>query len=209
MNWFDIVILVILFVGAYYGLKSGLIGASLGVIGIVVGVLLASQLSDDVGELLTESISNDAIVTVASYAIIIGAVLAATWMARRILRTLISLTFLGLADKLGGLALGLLAGAAVSGALITGMARLTYSFEIPSEGVVGEFLPVAKAKGWLENTLDGSALVPTFIDITEALPADALGFVPSDFRVALDILQEKIEGSGFGRYRRYNGYGRE
>ena len=94
MNWFDIVILVILFVGAYYGLKSGLIGASLGVIGIVVGVLLASQLSDDVGELLTESISNDAIVTVASYAIIIGAVLAATWMARRILRTLISLTFL-------------------------------------------------------------------------------------------------------------------
>ena len=56
---------------------------------------------------------------------------------------------------------------------------------------------MAEAKGWLENTLDGSALVPTFIDITEALPADALGFVPSDFRVALDILQEKIEGSGF------------
>lgn len=149
MNWFDIVILVILFVGAYYGLKSGLIGASLGVIGIVVGVLLASQLSDDVGELLTESISNDAIVTVASYAIIIGAVLAATWMARRILRTLISLTFLGLADKLGGLALGLLAGAAVSGALITGMARLTYSFEIPSEGVWGNFCRWPRRKhGW-------------------------------------------------------------
>ncbi len=196
MNWLDIVILVVIFVGAYYGLKSGLIGASLSVIGIVVGILLASQLSDDVGELLTDSISNDALVTVASYAIIIVAVLVGTWIAKRILRSLISLMFLGWADKLGGLAFGLLAGAAISGALITGMARLTYSLEIPSGGAGGGFLPVAQAKGWLEDALVGSSLVPTFVDITDALPADALGFVPSDFRVALDILQQKIEANG-------------
>ena len=200
MNWVDIVILVILFVGGFYGLKSGLIGASLSVIGIVGGVLLAGQLSDDVGELLTESISNDTIVTVVSYAIILGAVVVVTGIARRVLRTLISMVFLGWLDRLGGLALGVLAGAAISGALITGMARLTYNFELPSEGLpqqaVEEFLPVADAKGWLEDALAGSSLVPTFIDLTEALPADALGFVPSDFRVALDILQEKIQGNG-------------
>ena len=202
MNWLDIVFLVILVVGGFYGLKSGLIGASLTVIGIVVAILLAGQFSDDVGELLTESISNDTIVTVVSYAIMFGAVVIVTWITRGVLRKLIYMALLGWFDKLGGLASGVLVGAAISGALITGMARLTYNFEIPSDGlpeqVVGDFLPVADAKGWLEDALAGSSLVPTFIDLTESLPGDALGFVPSDFRVALDILQEKIQENEAG-----------
>ena len=200
MNWLDIAILVFLVVGGFYGLKSGLIGATVGAAGIVVGVWMAGQFSDDVGELLTDSISNDTMVTVASYAIIIVVVIVATWMARKILRALISMVFLGWLDRLGGLGLGLVAGAAISGALITGLARFTYNFEIPSGGlpqqVVGRLLPVADAKAWSENALIGSSLVPTFIDVADALPADALGFVPADFRVALDILQAKIKIEG-------------
>jgi membrane protein required for colicin V production len=198
MNWFDFVILAILAVGAFHGLKSGLIGASLTAVGVVLGVFLAGQLSDDVGALLTDSISNDTLVTVTSYAIIFVAVMVGAWIVKRILRTVISILFLGWVDKLGGLALGVLAGAAISGALITGMARLTYNFEIPPGGlpqeIVGNVLPLAEAKGWLEDTLTGSALVPTFINLTEAIPADALGFVPADFRVALEILEAQIEG---------------
>ena len=46
---------------------------------------------------------------------------------------------------------------------------------------------------YLEDVLIGSKLVPSFIDVTDALPASALGFVPSDFQTALDILEERIE----------------
>ena len=196
MNWLDIVLLVILAGGGYYGLKTGLITAGFTVVGVVVGVILAGQLSDDVGERLTDSISNDTVVTIISYAIIIGLVVVAAQVAGTILRKLISILFLGWADKLGGLALGVVAGAAISGALITGMARLTYNFEVPAGGLPGQvvenFVPLADAKGWLEDALVGSSLVPSYIDLTDALPADALGFVPSDFQTALDILEKAI-----------------
>jgi membrane protein required for colicin V production len=196
MNWLDIVLLVILAGGGYYGLKTGLITAGFTVVGVVVGIILAGQLSDDVGERITDSISNDTVVTIISYAIIIGAVVVIARVSGSILRKVISMLFLGWADKLGGLALGVVAGAAISGALITGMARLTYNFEVPTGGLPGQvvenFAPVADAKGWLEDALIGSSLVPSYIDLTDALPADALGFVPSDFQIALNILEKTI-----------------
>ena len=196
MNWLDIVLLVILAAGGYYGLKTGLITAGFTVVGVVVGVLLAGQLSDDVGERLTDSISNDTVVTFISYAVIIGAVVAAAWVSGGILRKLISILFLGWVDRLGGIALGVVAGAAISGALITGLARLTYDFEAPTGGIPGQavesIVPVAQAKGQLEDALVGSFLVSSYIDLTDALPADALGFVPSDFQTALDILEKRI-----------------
>jgi uncharacterized membrane protein required for colicin V production len=196
MNWLDIALVVILAWGAYYGYKKGLIGTGFLFLGIVAGVLLAGQFSDDVGNLLTDSISSDTLVTFISYAIIIVAAVIAARIAARIFRTIISMMFLGWTDKLGGLALGLLAAAALSGALITGMARLTYNFEMPSgdipDAVMEQAFRTADAKEWTEDALIGSALVPTYIDITTALPASALGFVPSDFRVALDILEDRI-----------------
>ena len=203
MNPLDIVFIVILGLGALMGMKLRLIGAAFIVLGVLVGWLLASQFSDDIGELFADSLSNDTLVTVISYAIIIvGALILANVAGKIILRVLsvFTLGLSGLVDKLGGLALGLLIGVAISGAIILGLARLTYNFSVATiaEGIPGQ---VAKqvireedVKGVLENALTGSQLVPVFIDVTDALPANALGYVPSDFKVALDILKEKIEG---------------
>ena len=203
MNPLDIVFIVILGLGALMGMKLRLIGAAFIVLGVLVGWLLASQFSDDIGELFADSLSNDTLVTVISYAIIIvGALILANVAGKIILRVLsvFTLGLSGLVDKLGGLALGLLIGVAISGAIILGLARLTYNFSVATiaEGIPGQ---VAKqvireedVKGVLENALTGSQLVPVFIDVTDALTANALGYVPSDFKVALDILKEKIEG---------------
>ena len=110
--------------------------------------------------------------------------------------------FLGFVDRLGGLALGSVAGIAISGAVIIGMATLTYNFEAPEERLAGKALEsvpqVVQAKEKLEHALIGSALVPVFIDITNGLPASALGFVPSDFRKALDVLELQTEHDGEG-----------
>ena len=35
-----------------------------------------------------------------------------------------------------------------------------------------------------------------FLDIKDALPADSLGFIPSDFNSALDILESEIDSAG-------------
>ena len=75
MNWLDIVIIVVLVGAALFGLEYGLIRAGFNAIGMVVGSLLAGQWSDDVGGLFSDSISNDTVVTVLSYGIIIVAAL--------------------------------------------------------------------------------------------------------------------------------------
>ena len=45
----------------------------------------------------------------------------------------------------------------------------------------------------LENTLAGSAVVPIFIAVTNTIPWNTLGYIPSDFKIALEILGKKTE----------------
>ena len=52
---------------------------------------------------------------------------------------------------------------------------------------------VEETKESLETALTESQLVSVFINVSAALPGDAIGFVPADFKVALDILKDKIE----------------
>ena len=93
--------------------------------------------------------------------------------------------------------------AALSGAIIIGSARLTYNFDVEhqlsmlDQNIAGQVLSrrseVEDVKVTLENALTESKFVPIFIDLTDALPADAMGLIPSDFKVALDILEETLD----------------
>ena len=209
MNWFDFVLLGILVVAALAGMRYGLIRAAFNTVGVYAGWLLAGQLSDDLGALFSNSLSNDTLVTVISYAIIIFGVIIAANVAIKFVRPLLTAFTLGLSsmvDRLGGLALGLLVGLAIAGAVIIGAARLTYDFDtetltraIPGQ-VAGQVPQMAQqleqvkaAQQALETALTGSQLVSIFINITDAIPGNALGFVPSDFKTALDILEANIE----------------
>ena len=71
MNWVDFVLIGIVLIAALMGMKIGIIEAVFNVISVLVGWLLAGQFSDDVGALFGDSLSNDTIVTVISYAIIV------------------------------------------------------------------------------------------------------------------------------------------
>lgn len=200
MNWLDIVLIVIVVGSTLMGFKRGLIGAAIGTVGGFVGWLLAGQYSDDIGTIFDSSVSNDTIVTVVSYVIIIAVALVVAGIVARIVRPLMTIATLGLSsmvDKLGGLALGFILGLAIAGALILAMARMSYDFELPDEGIAGkvsERIPrVDDARETVENALIGSSIVSAFINVSDAIPGNALGFVPSDFKVSLDILEEKID----------------
>lgn len=183
----------------------GLFGAIFTAGGVVVGVLLAARLSDDVAELITDSISSDTVATVVAYGVILLAVFVVAQLLRLIVKGIMKMIFLGWADTLGGMALGLVLGVVLSGALIIVLAR--YSSDLPLEGLIektpgGGFI----ARGFditniarsgiqekLNTALVESTLVPVFLDIRSAIPGDALGFVPDDFKVALDVLQVEID----------------
>ena len=209
MNWLDFVLIAIFVVGALLGMKIGLIGAAFNAVGILFGWVLAGQYSDDVGNIFSDSLPNDTLVTVISFAIIIIIAVAVSNFLLKFVRPLLTGFTLGLSkmvDKLGGLALGLLIGAAFSSALILGMARLAYNFDTDIiAGVVPERVAenltqveqqlkrVEDVKEGLEEALNESKLVSIFIDLTDAIPADALGFVPDDFKVALDFVEVGID----------------
>jgi uncharacterized membrane protein required for colicin V production len=205
VNWFDFVLLGIVVVGAFMGMRIGIIGAAFTAAGVLVGWLLAGQYSDDIGALAGDSVSNDTIVTVLSYVVIIIAAVVVSRIAAKIVKPLLTVFTLGLSslvDRLGGVALGLLLGVAVSGALILAAARITYDFELSTitdvavlqqvtdrvVQVEGQLAKVEGAKEGLETALSESQIVGAFINVADAIPADTLGFVPADFKVALKIL---------------------
>ena len=224
MNWLDGVLIAVIAASAYLGLRTGLISAAFTVVGVWVGIALAGRFSDDLGEHLTSSISNDTLVTVISYAFIVVAAVLAARIAGAAVRKAVGLLFLGFADPVGGAFLGALAGVILAGALITGMARLAYDFETPEvsaeeqpgggrpasegeapqlngliayttlrDGAAATF--IEDTRGFVEGPLLGSAFAAAFVDVVDALPGEVLGFVPSDFKDALDILEVRIAES--------------
>jgi uncharacterized membrane protein required for colicin V production len=198
MNWFDYLLLAIIAAGAVAGMRLGVIGAAFMAVGGLVGWMLAGRLSDDVGGLLS-SVSGDTWVTSLSYVVIVGlSVVIAAYVWRRLAGPLLMAATMGMSgmvNKVGGLALGVVIGATVSFALIVVSARLTYDFELPDEGIAGsvtERVPVQGSREWLEGVLVDSTIVSTFVDVADAVPGSTLGFIPSDFEAALNILEERL-----------------
>ena len=210
MNWLDYVLLGTLAVSAAVGVKLGLIKAVLVALAVYVGWLVAGRLSGgigeflsglvsvdgDVGELLNKTVQNETILTVATYAVIICAFL----LLARILAKLafvLKLATLGLSsmvDRGGGLLLGLLIGVALTSALVLGLAALTYGTDY--DGALSSTAALQRVDvvvDSFEGALVGSRLVSVHLDVFDALPGDALGFVPPKFARPVDTLRFEVE----------------
>ena len=86
MNWLDLILVIVVGVTAFMGLKIGLVRAGFTALGIFVGSILGGQLSDDIGGLVTGIDSGSAVATVVSYAIIISICLTVAAAASVIIR---------------------------------------------------------------------------------------------------------------------------
>jgi membrane protein required for colicin V production len=117
MNWLDIIILVVLVIAAFMGLRMGLIKAVLLLAGIIVGVVLAGHYSGPLGERLT-FISSAGVAKVVAFAVIMLAVLAAAAIAAALLTWAAKVAMLGWVNRLGGAVAGLFLGALFCGALL-------------------------------------------------------------------------------------------
>ncbi len=190
MNWLDIVIAVVALVGLFIGWKMGLLGAIFNALGIVAGAFIAPRISGDIAGWFTKQGASDAIATVLAYVVVIVVVMLAAQVARIIVKKMLSLILLGWVDTVGAVFVGLLFGLALSGALILGLAR--FSTNVPEGGLGGLSEQVTGLRSTVQDALVESRLVPAFIGITDKLPANAMGFVPGDFRLALNQLEERI-----------------
>ena len=146
MQWLDFLIIVILCVSLFWGLKTGLVDVVFLCVGLVVGWWLSGRYAANAGELVSFSAGADALVSVLAYVFIMSVSTAIFVMVGRVVKSIANTGTLGaagLADRLAGVALGLLVGLTVSGALIVILARLAFAstftgsdIDIPTTGIV-------------------------------------------------------------------------
>jgi membrane protein required for colicin V production len=118
MNWLDIIIIVLIVVPGFIGLKAGIIKALFTVAGVVVGVVLAGRLSESLAGALS-FISDPGIAGVVAFAIILVVVMIVASIAAKLVKWAISAVLLGWVNRLGGAILGVVLGMIFCGAVLT------------------------------------------------------------------------------------------
>ena len=191
MNWFDLVIIIVALAGLLAGFRVGLIGAVFYAAGVLVGSWLAANLSDDIAGWFTNQGAADAIATVLAYAVIFTAVFICAMAAHRFAKLVIKLPLLGWVGSLGAIVAGLLFGIGLTSVLILGAARL--SSDIPTEDGFYSVVRTTELRGNLQEALVLSRLTGVFINVTDWLPGNALGFVPGDYKIALEQIDKLAE----------------
>ena len=198
MNWLDLAILFLLGISILLGWRTGLFSAAFLAGGAAAGVFVAGHISDDVSELFTDSLFSDTLATVIAYAAITTVVFVTVQALRGViggpLRRMMKAISVQWMDNLGGAALGIVLGLALTGGLIAMMARLASDLPKEFEVVDLEGIDRTELQTGLNDSLIESALVPAYLEARRSIPGDAMGFVPDDFDAALDILEAQING---------------
>ena len=162
MNWLDIVILVILLGFALSAYSAGLIREVITLVAVVVGIVVAGQLYDDLATDVLVFINNGEAALAISFLILFGAVYLLGQLTAYTLKRAASLLMLGWADHLGGAAFGLLKGLIVVQVLL--------------------ILFAAYPQLSLDDAIDDSRLAPIFLDDAPLL----LRVLPGEFGDRVD-----------------------
>ena len=117
MNWLDIVILVIVVVSVFLGLRIGIIKAALSLAGVIVGVILAGRYYVPLAEQLT-FISQEDVAEGVAFAIILIVVMVIAGILATFLKWAASAVMLGWVNRLGGAVFGLVLGAILCGTVL-------------------------------------------------------------------------------------------
>ena len=178
MNWLDFVILGILIVSMYWGLKTGIFVAAIYGIGILIGWRISGEVSQTIGELIGDALglqsdsvkavselsgvnlSIDTTTTIVAYVIILILTLVVTKIILKFIKpflTVIDVATLGF-SRIAGIILGLIVGVIICSVTIAGLTRLAYDFHelpnVPGSSLIsnGEILVIEGIDAKIENT---------------------------------------------------------
>jgi membrane protein required for colicin V production len=148
MNWLDLVIIAVIVISAFLGVKFGLVKMAFSLAGLIVGVILAGRFYVPFAEQLT-FISQDSLARITAFALILIGVMIAAFIISTVLSWLTSKLLLGWIDRLGGAVLGLLVGAIFCGALLVLAAKFANLGATIADSTIArilvDYFPVALA----------------------------------------------------------------
>ena len=109
MNALDIVLLVLLAIGAFFGLARGFVRILIGILSLIVAFVLASRYQDSIAALMTARHVAETPARVCAYILVFLATMIAGGLVAWIVGKILKLAMLSLPDRLAGGALGVLA----------------------------------------------------------------------------------------------------
>lgn len=138
MNWLDIFLIVALVVPAFIGLKQGIIKAALFLAGLIIGVVLASNLYQPFSKVLA-FLPNKDIANITAFIIILVCVMAISTVLARLLKSIASAMMLGWINHVGGAIFGFLMGAVLLSALLATWVKF-FGTGLVTESLLAEVL---------------------------------------------------------------------
>jgi membrane protein required for colicin V production len=162
LNWIDVAILATLAWFTYSAFQSGLIREVITILGAVFAVAIAGLLYTELAKDVEVAVDNEQTAQVIAFAVIFGATVLASQLLAVFLKQAASLLLLGLADSLGGAAIGFLKGS------IFVEIGLILAITFPSLGLM--------------NAIDDSWIAPLFLDFLPFLKI----ILPGEFQNAID-----------------------
>ena len=209
MSALDWVLVAAFAITALWGFKTGLVSAALNAIAIYVALFLSGLFAGRVLSLIWDGVESESLSTAIGYVIIFGASIIAGRIIANITKKALKVTFMGWVDSLGGIVIGLVAGVLIAGGIMTVAAR--YSFvddeaaeeinaaDVMTDGIegmkdkiTGNTIKFATSMG-RENgrkLLVESTIVPSLLNLRSFV----IEFAPDEFGVALDKLEQAVDG---------------
>lgn len=139
MNWIDIVILIVIGISVFFGIKQGLVTSILSLIGFILGIILASNFYGQLGNAMG-FISNHNVANIVAFIIIFGVVMVIAALAAGALKAILHAVMLGWVDHLGGAFFGLVASVLTVSALLAIIVKYTGSGIFTESALAGFFL---------------------------------------------------------------------
>ena len=137
MNWIlDIIILIVIAVPTFIGLKVGIVKALFIVVGGIVGIVLAGRFSDQLGAVF----SDEGWAKVLAFAVILLVVLVIASIAAKLVKWVLSAVLLGWVNRLGGAVLGFILGAFFCGAVLSMWVIYMGAGDIIKDSALANFL---------------------------------------------------------------------
>ena len=161
MNELDIILIVILFIPTFIGLRKGLIKTVLSFAGLLVGVVLAGRLYEPVSRIFG-FLNNDNAAKIIAFVLILALVMVAAFFLARLLKSVVKMVMLGWVDNVGGAIFGFLSGFVLLSAILATWVKL-FGSGLVTESFIAEVM------------LDNFPLI--------------LGLLPGDFDVIREFFQ--------------------
>ncbi len=149
MYWLDIVIIVVVVIATFWGLRIGLIKAVLSLAGLIVGVILAGHYYAPLSEQLSTIIPQANVAEIVAFAIILVGVMVIASVLASLFKWVASIIMLGWLNRAGGAFFGLVLAAIFCSALLATWVKFFGIAEAVSESslaaILLDYFPVVLA----------------------------------------------------------------